>query len=233
MGKLTRQARSSFFIAISVIAIGAAAAAGFFVLKERERISLEREAQTQARLQKEAELKQNFESLINTFLSDFRDGAREYKRQRSVLKEITKPHNFASQEIADETYRIFQDDIAPSLRKRAIHIMDNFTITEKKVEEALLNEPKETRETLNNEWKKVQEPLVHTYIKFFDLESQLLDAYKTYIDFHRRYAGAIKYDAEKEKLIYPSAPSNREVADDLMQNIERIREEERRLLASD
>lgn len=177
----------ALLVASVLLAVGTGA--GFYMLKKKEQDAELQEIREQARLEEvralhRMALYKKFETILNAFIADFSKQISTYKKHRSILKEILLPYNFETPEYAKESYETFHNEIAPSLRREAISVMDVFASKRKDVKSLLKSEPPEDSATILDEWKKMETEKVQIYIDFFDSEDALLKAYDDLLKFY-------------------------------------------------
>lgn len=230
MSSVVRRKRWTFiaFVLLSGAILGSIAYFYVDYLKQ-EKIRLEKAEQAAAH---EKAFAKEFEDLLNKFLHDFRNATREYKAQRAVLRELASPYNFESPEYAAETYTLFQNEIAPSLRassKEAIAIFDN---TSKQIELSLSKENESVHLKLSKVWNEVKDKNIKVTIRFFQTEDKLLTAYENLFKFYytrskfftlNKETGDIVFKRKKDELGYKK----------LLAMIEKIKNDQKEMLQED
>lgn len=155
---------------------------------------IETEQKLAERKKQKEEIQALFDVFLNQFALDLKAGAKEYKKQNSVLREITQAYNFETPEYAKENYELFTEKIAPSMRRQANNIVGIFELYQIKIEEELSQKDDDIRDFFRQEWQEMSTKQAGAYVDFFTTEEMRLQAYGDLIKFY--YVHSKRYDVD-------------------------------------
>jgi hypothetical protein len=216
--------RNSFLTFVMLAVIGGMVAGAYYIKTE-----LDARAQELAMLaQEEAErvhkqaLFQGFEDILNGFVGDFAKRMTVYKKQRRILREITQSYNFENLEDAGQNYNLFIKEMAPMLRKASIDVMDIFPETEARILALLEGEAKEERAIIFDEWQGMKREQSAVYIRFFENEDALLQAYERLLKFYYVHANLYVVESDTGEILF-ARPEDEEKEKQLLARISAVK----------
>lgn len=152
-----------------------------------------------------AEIEALFELYLDQFKEELKVKAKEYKKSRSLLKEIFSPYNFETPEYTKENYTIFKEQITPNLRGKSGEIINIFERYQKIITENLGNKDSEISKLFLSQWQEMSRKQLGNYINFFTKEEQLIQAYEELMEFYYVHSNLFKVDIENNEIIFERA----------------------------
>lgn len=197
----TRAVISIFLLLFTVFMVGATCYFHLQYKKDQEIKSAEIATQ-KAKDDAITAARQEFDKLLNAMIDELAVHAKDYRKQRIVLKETIHPLNFEKPELAQESYDVFTKDIAPLLRKSADTTIEIFQTYDKKAKAMLATMPETLKAELQIDWDALQKKQLEDYVAFFTKEDELIRAHQTLIKFYVTHVGTYTLDEAGEHLVF-------------------------------
>ncbi len=136
------------------------------------------------RIKRRSEIQALFDAYLNAFKSELFEKTKTYKKNRKLLKNLTRPVNYTDTASAKENYTLFKESLAPTLRKQSERVINIFEQYSSKVRKELAGDESDLQKTFLSQWEDMaREQLAH-YIDFFAREEALIQAYDKLITFY-------------------------------------------------
>lgn len=222
---MAKTTSKSFLFLSLLIGFVLAGGAGFYYVQEERAARAEetaRLAQEDAARQHREALYKSFEGILNDFIGSFAGEMKAYKKQRLILREIKQSYNFETLEDAKANYTLFIEDLAPTLRKSAITVMDIFPRTEARILELVEEEDAETKALFLDEWQAMKQKRSADCIAFFEIEDEMLQAYEELLKFYYVHANLFQVDPENGAIVF-SRPEDAEKEKELLERITAVK----------
>ena len=167
---------------------------------QKEEARLERILQEQQHAKQKAQA-EKIESVLNQLLADMRIQADAYKKERKLLSELIQPQNLAQPDYRTENL-VVMERLVPALRGAMDKMMLAFEKADHDFKAIIEDRSPTSRQLLSQEWQEMTQVHIQTYVDFFALEEELINAHLVLMKFYTDYNDDITYDAEKEQLIF-------------------------------
>ncbi|MFP4386125.1 MAG: hypothetical protein ACLFP8_02310 [Alphaproteobacteria bacterium] len=192
--------------------------------KKREAAKIELEARLrEQRKKRRAEIQSLFDTYINAFKSELVHKADAYKKSRRLLSDLSRPINYKNAAFAKETYDLFNESLAPSLREQASGIINLFDRYSKQIEDDLRHDDNQLKQLFLKEWNNVTQEQLDHYVDFFAAESKLIDAYDALITFYYTHSRRYTVNEESNQFVFFN-PQDAEKARILLERIEALKQ---------
>ncbi len=147
------------------------------------------------------DIRQDFENLLNEFLTSITTQAREYKKQRKILFELSNPDNLRETAYIEENYAIAQE-LIPALHKKMDMLIKSFEIAEAQIHTLLKGQSEKTSIAIIKEWKALKTQQAGSYVEFFALESEILTLYEELMRFYYIKQNDYQVDMDLGKIVF-------------------------------
>ncbi len=160
------------------------------IAAEAEKLEQEKQARLQA-----------FEDFLNGFLDDVYMQAREYKKSRVVLNELSKPSNFKEPQYIEENARLAESTVM-SLQLQMEDILGLFESADKQAQELLSPFEEGMQAKLQQDWEDVRDESITKYTAFFAMEQDILMAQLKRIEFYAEHSEVLSIDEKNERVLF-------------------------------
>ncbi len=141
-------------------------------------------------------------SHLDSFKADLKKAAEDYKDYKDILADIVKPQNFATVEYAKENYNLFNDDIAPTFRKKANKMLSVFTDYNNTLNAAVQGDAMEIEKRFKEEWQEMHDVQLNRTVDLLSKDEELIQAYGALIEFYYVHSKLYDVDVDAEEFIF-------------------------------
>ena len=166
---------------------------------------------------KAPDIRKDFENLLNEFLTSIATQAREYKKQRKILFELSGPENLREVSYIKENYNMSQE-LIPVLHKKMDILIKHFEIVEAQIYALLKGQSEETYITIIKEWKALKAQQAAPYVEFFAFEAEILTLYEELMNFYYLKQNDYRVDMERGEIIFTNK-EDKKMRDEILQKI--------------
>jgi hypothetical protein len=192
-------------VVIVLVALG-----GWYGYSVWSRVDAQQQAELSAE-EREAYVKTlayEFELILDGLLTEVQEESIEYRKERKVLNEITQPENLVDRTYVEGNYALMQS-LIPSIRESMNDIMQAFEEADERVRTLLLDVDEEMQISLLQEWDALKEQQAATYIAFFAVEDELIEAQSALMNFYYDRMGEFSYNETTGNLEFEN-PADKE-----------------------
>lgn len=140
---------------------------------------------------------QEYEVVLTGFVRDIAKEMKVYKTQRTILREITRAHNFQSKEDAQKNYDEFKGVVVPGLRDQGEKVLKVFDAYSQKIDQVLQTKPEETKKFIKLRWSMMHDKEYQYYRSFFTSDLAVLMGYQELLKFYADKFGTYKIVDDK------------------------------------
>ncbi len=191
------------------------------IQKQEEIDRLEAEHQKNVAKQKR-EMQALFDVYLKQFVLDLKQGVQRYKKARKIIYDLVQPYNFETPEYARENYKIFTENVAPTLRQESDNVIGIFAYYQALLETDLQNKDGSIQQEFSNEWKAMSSEQAGVYVNFFTSQEELLRAYEELIKFYYVYSKLYDVDVEENEFSF-KRDQDAQLHDKLLKAVEDLR----------
>ncbi len=223
MVKKTSSNNTAWLVSILAVIAFAGAIGGYMVYDyNQERLAEQQREEAQKNSDEQAAMKALYALYIDSFKSDLKRAALEYKESRKILSDISNPLNFETLEDAKANYEIFSQDIAPALRKRSQNLVDVFERYIMAMREDAAHKKNSIEDVFFTEWEAMsKEQLGHT-VTFLSYEEDILQTYEELMKFYYTHAKRYRVDEQTGEFVFNNE-DDLKTHDDLKMRIRALR----------
>jgi len=172
---------------------------------------------------------EKIDALVASFLVELRTAVRDYRTQKSVLKELVDPFNMRSTYYAEENY-YFSQSILPALRLKMDKIFKAFEKTDGQIKVLAKDLPEEKQKSVLEKWASLKKEQLNLYVHYFTYEERVVDGYEDLIAFYFQYHNQMILDSEFQTIGFAD-PSLENQEKSLLQKISNLKAEQKQVLA--
>lgn len=191
---------------------------GYILYKNNEQKQIElaqeqaaaQEAAEQAR-QEKIEQAKRFEDFINDFLVGVAEEVNEYKKSRSVLKDLSEPENLREPAYIEENANL-AENLVMSLQLQMDAILQQFDEANVQAQVLIGELDAEGREVVEAKWAKVRDENLETYTAFFAMEQDILMAHLALIEFYEAHKDVLSIDVANGHVLFEDVALQEEEA---------------------
>lgn len=165
-----------------------------------------------------------FETFLNNFLKELSKEIRQYKKDRRILKEAVDPFNLIGTQNAEQSYRVFKEEIAPLLKKKSERVMGVFERANTVVKALLTDKPEDTQSVLMAEWEALEKVHMSKLLDFFENEDRLINAHEELLKFYFIHSKLYTVDMDSGEIIFNSE-KHREKEKAILDKINKIKQD--------
>lgn len=180
-------------------------------------------------LPENATIEQRFEFTLNTMLRGVATKTREYKKQRKVLKELTKEENLGNKTYVAENFQILQE-LVPELREKAGEILGVFEKADAEIRALAGQQPEEARTVILEKWQAMKREQAGAYEAFFRYEHDVIQAHDRLLRFYFNKQEAYSTDPVTGAIVFENE-NDRRLARQLRLRINRLERTQNSVLA--
>jgi cell division protein FtsB len=207
--------KNRLLVLFAVLLIFAIAGGAVFYVAQRAEEARQQQVLEDLKKQRAAAVKE-YEDLLTGFVRDMGQEMKAYKTQRTVLREITRTHNFESKSDAQQNYEEYKAMIVPGLTAQADKVLAVFDRYGQKIEEILKPKPEDTRLFLQSRWMTMRDKEYQNYKMFFEADKRVLMGYQELLKF---YADRFEsYKIVEDKFVF-NDPQDLKAEQELMKII--------------
>ncbi len=153
---------------------------------------------------KNAQIKTEFEAIINVFLQNLEVRMTDYRKKRQTIQDVIKPQSMRSFEYVQEN-NIFARTIMAEMEAEMDAVVREFTKTDLQMRELLGRMEPEDAGLLIKEWDATREKQLSQYEAFFAQERKVFDLYRIILEIYAESGGAYNVNLEKGTVTFEDA----------------------------
>lgn len=153
---------------------------------------------------KSAQIKSEFEAIINAFLQNLEIRMIDYRKKRQTIQDVIKPQSMRSFEYVQEN-DIFARTIMAEMEAEMDAVVREFTKTDLQMRELLGRMEPEDAGILIKEWDVTREKQLSQYEAFFAQERKVFDLYRIILEVYAESGGAYNVNLEKGTVTFEDA----------------------------
>jgi hypothetical protein len=160
-----------------------------------------------------AQIKRQFEEVINGFLEDLSASMKQYREKRQTVSDIIKPNSMRSFEYVQEN-NIFARTLMTELEVEAESVTRKFDDADERMKDLLAEMDRDDADLLLQEWNVTKNTQLNKYNKYFEQEQRIFDFYRIILDVYTQSGGAytvnqnnstVNFEDEKLQQAYNEA----------------------------
>lgn len=149
----------------------------------------------------DASLEKRFEVVLNKMLRDVAKKAAQYQEQRKIITQVANPDSFYDKAYVAENFQVFRD-VIPSLNKASSEILDIFLQADLDVKNLIKDKPEDLRKPILDKWQALKQEQAGSYQRFFELESEVIEAYERLMRFYFIKRDFYDVDVDTGEIIF-------------------------------
>jgi len=153
---------------------------------------------------KNAQIKKEFETIINTFLENLEVRMGEYRKKRQAIQDILKPQSMRSFEYVPEN-DTFARTIMAEMDAEMNAVIAEFAETDTEMRELLGRMDPEDAAVLLGEWDATRKTQLNEYEAFFTQERKIFDLYRVILEIYAGSGGAYSVNVENGTVKFDDA----------------------------